>query len=397
MKLIQKLYKYLVVLIYLSFAFDSLLKINIGIKIHLGIFLILILNIGYFFLVGFKKKIKLLKFDQWLILFVLYALVNGLINVGVHSLFIFFYLFLALNVYFFIRVNFEIFNKKVFYYFQVLLIITGLIQFSLFLLFDYQINFLDAADHYNKGSSVSLRLRGFFVEPNWFAIALTFNTFLLIKNDVFSFFKKHLVLSIITGLALLLNGSFGTLAVLVFTYSYQYFKRNLIIGLFLILIGGIGFNLILQKRGEIKKGKSGIELFNYYSRTEPFKRVNAYFSEQPISKRIFGEGLGSWGTQAVMHRLSVLNYSIKPNVRDSSEFHVFLFELGLLGTFLFFLDIFNLYKSNLKANYYIKGAIMLFIACFLLYPIFKFLMYMVYYFVFRALIQKNKTENLIES
>ncbi|MCC1483485.1 hypothetical protein [Winogradskyella immobilis] len=395
MKLIQKSYKYLVVLIYLSFAFDSLLKINIGIKIHIGILSIIVLNIGYFFLVGFKKKIKLLKLDQWLILFTIYVLINGLVKVGIDSLFIFLYLFLALNVYFFVKVNFKTFTKKVFYTFQILLIVTGLTQLLLVWIFDYQLSFLDIA-HYDKGSSVSLRLRGFFVEPNWFAIAFTFNTFLLIKNDIFTFFKRHITLSVFTTLVLLLNGSFGTLIILVFTYGYQYLKKNIVIGLFLVLIGGFSFYLILEKRSEFKKGKSGIELFNYYSRTEPFKRVNAYFDKQPVSKRVFGEGFGSWASQGVIHRLSVLNYKIRPHARDSSELHVFLFEIGLFGTFLFFLDIFSLYRNNLKSNYYISGAITLFIVCFLLYPIFKFLMYMIYYFIFRALIQKNKKEFLLE-
>lgn len=392
MELIQKIYKHLVVLVYLSFAFDSLLKINIGVKIHIGILLMLLTNVIYFFLKGYKRKIKLLKFDKWLVLFSIYVFLNGLFKVGVHSLFIFFYLFLALNVYVFIKINSDFFTKKVFYNFQIILIITGLLQLMLFVIFDYQLNFLDVISHYNKGSSVSYRIRGFFVEPNWFAIAITFNTFLLLKNDFLSFFKKHIILSCFTILVLVLNGSYGTLGILIATYCYQYLKRNFIVGILLMFLGAIGFYIMLEKRAEFKKGKSGFELLNYYSRTEPFKRVNTYFMDKPVVKRLFGEGLGSWGTLAVKHRLSVLNYKIKPKVRDSSELHVFLFELGVIGTFIFFLDVFNLYRNNLKSNFYIKGAISLFIICFLLYPIFKFLMYMVYYFVFRVLIIKNRRQ-----
>jgi len=387
----QRLYNYLVIIIYLSFALDSLLKINLGFKIHLGILLILILNSFYFFIIGYRKSVKFHKLDFWLILFTIYTLINGLLLTGLNSLFIFFYFFLALNVYFFINLNFNILTRKVFYYFQILMIVSGLFQFFLFLLFDYQINFLDVA-HYTKGSSVTLRLRGFFVEPNWFAIAFTFNTFLLIRNDIVSFIKKHTVIFLLTIIVFLLNGTIGPLAVLLFTYSYKYFTKNIVIGALLLIIAIGGGYFIMQKRAEIKKNKSGIELFNYYSRTEPFSRVNEYFSHQPGTHRLFGEGLGSWGTLGIRNNLSVLTYEESVYDRDSSELHVFLFELGLIGTFIFFLDIFNLFKNNFKFNFYIRGAILLFIVSFLLYPIFKFMMYMVYYFVLRTLIKNNKKE-----
>src|SRR5690606_35057944 len=139
------------------------------------------LNLIYFLSVGYRKAIKLHNLDFWLIFFTIYILINGLFLTGPSSLFIFFYFFLAINVYCFINLNFNILTRKVFYYFQVLMIISGLFQFLLFLLFDYQINFLDVA-HYIKGSSVTLSLRGFFVEPNWLAISFTFNSFLLIRN-----------------------------------------------------------------------------------------------------------------------------------------------------------------------------------------------------------------------
>ncbi len=391
---LKKIYAYLVSIIYLSFALDSLLKIDIGLKIHVGILFVLIVNFGYFLVKGCRNKIRLLKTDFFLILFTLYIFISGLVKVGISSLFVFLYIFLALNVYFFIKTNFKLITYKVLYTFQLLMILSGLLQFVLFLVFDYQLNFLGVENHYNKGSSVSLRLRGFFVEPNWFAIAFTFNTLLLVRNDIILFFKKNLILFFLTAIVLVLNGTLGTLAVLFITYGYKYFKKHIIIGLCLVILGSLGFYLILQKRAEIKKGKSGIELFNYYSRTEPFNRVNKYFENQPFTSRVFGEGFGTWGTKAIESRLSVLNYDIDPQSRDSSELHVFLFEIGILGTLIFFLDIFLLYKKNLKENFYINGAISLFVVSFLLYPIFKFLMYMVYYFLLRTIIINNRKQYL---
>tara|TARA_R110000796_G_scaffold37722_1_gene95009 strand:- start:48122 stop:49324 length:1203 start_codon:yes stop_codon:yes gene_type:complete len=393
MKITEKTYGFIVTFIYLSFALDSLLKINIGIKIHVGILLILLFNFIYFLTTSTKNKVKIYKSDVWLIIFGIYILINGIVKVGFSSLFIFFYFFLALNVYYFLSKNIKFIDEKVLYSFHILLISTGLLQFFLVLLFDYQLNFL-GFEHYNKGSSVTLRLRGFFVEPNWFAIAFTFNTFLLFKNDAISFIKKHKILFLFTIIVFILNGSFGTLAVLIVTYGNKYLKKNVIIAVLLALLAFVGFYFIMQKRANFKKGKSGIELFNYYSRTEPFKRVLNYYEENPKVNIFFGNGFGSWGEKGVSNNLSVLNYKINPMSRDSSELHVFLFEIGLLGLFLFILDILTLYKNNLKSNFYIKGAIFLFIVSFLLYPIFKFYMYMVYYFLIRIYIRENKKDIL---
>ncbi|WP_147406162.1 hypothetical protein [Aquimarina sp. BL5] len=378
----------------MSFAFDSLLKLDIGIRIHLGILLIFILNLGHFVLKGWQRKITLLRIDTWLILFTIYILVAGLIKVGTSSLFIFFYFFLALNIYFFIRKHYDYFELKIFIRFQWILIITGLLQFLLYLIFGYQLNFL-GVEHYSESSSVALRLRGFFVEPNWYAIAITFNTFLLIGRNLPKFVKSRTILFCFTLLVLLLNGTFGTLIILVGTYGYRYLKKNVLIATFLLLIGLVVFNAMLSKRAEVKKGRKGIELFNYYSRTEPLKRVYKYMSSKPLETKLFGEGLGSWGTKAIENRLSVLVYNINPKSRDGSELPVFIFELGIIGTLLFFLDLLVLYFKNGRKEFHIQGALLLFLASFLLYPIFKFFMYMVYYFIIRQMILENNKEKTI--
>ena len=105
MKLTRNVYPYFVSLIYLSFAFDSLLKIKIGVKIHVGILLILCLNLFFFLNTKSISKCKIDKSDIWLILFGAYILISGIIKTGINSLFLFFYFFLALNVYYFLSKN----------------------------------------------------------------------------------------------------------------------------------------------------------------------------------------------------------------------------------------------------------------------------------------------------
>ncbi|WP_459210265.1 hypothetical protein [Aquimarina rhabdastrellae] len=362
-------------------------------KIHLGILCILGLNFIYFFFKGWKQKITINKNDKWLFIFTLYLILSIILNKESNG-FLLIYFFIALNIYFFIRKNFHLIDEKTLFRFQYVIIITGLIQFSLFLFFDYQLNFL-GTDHYEKLGSVPKRLRGFFVEPNWYAIAITFNTFFLIKNNIVGFIKKHPIVFFLTGIVLLLNGTFGTLIILIAIYGYKYLKRNLIIGIGVFLIGLLIGNIILNKRAESKKGRKGIELFNHYSRVEPLKRVYNYMEERPVYIALFGEGFGTWGTIAVKHRLSVLNYTINPNSRDGSELPVYFFELGIIGTLIFFLDIFHLQRINSRKDFYLTGALLLFIISFLLYPIFKFLMYMIYYFVLRQVIINNRKERLV--
>lgn len=380
----------LIQLTYLSFALDSLLKVNIGFKIHFGVLLILGLNFLYFILKGFKFSIKFSTLDFWFILFTLYIFFSGIIKTGTSSLLLFFYFFLALNTYFFINQNFERIEYKTIVRFQKILIVTGIFQICLYWFFDYQINFLDDIGHYFKGSSVSQRVRGFFVEPNWFAIAITFNTFLLIKNNILEFIKQHYYLFAFSIVVMLLNGSIGTLAIFVGTYGYTYLKKNLIMALGLAIIGVFVFTIIINKRAEVKKNKEGIEIFNYYSRLEPLKRVNNYFDKQDIFTRAFGVGFGSWGTVAVENRLSVLVYRKNPSSRDGSELPVFIFELGYIGLIIFLFDWLTLFVKNHKKDYFIYGALLLFLVCFFLYPIFKFLMYMAYYFMIRVMIKKRK-------
>ncbi len=378
-------HKNIVNIIYLSFAFDSLLKINIGIKIHLGIISILLFNAYYLITKGWEVKLKFLKQDFWLILFTVYIFISGVLKTGTTSLFMFFYFFLALNVYHFISVNFEFFTKKTFIKFQKILIITGLFQYGLYLLFKYQINFLDDINHYSHGGSVPRRIRGFFVEPNWHAIAIAFNTFLLIGNNIKLFVKQHTLLFVLTIFIMLLNGSMGTFAIFIGVYGYVNLKRNVIIGVLLGVLS-IFLTIIVLSFRTSKTGR----IFNSYSRLEPINRVIKHLKKQPVSTVFWGEGFGSWGTKAIKNRLSVLRYKPNPYARDGSELPVFILELGIIGTLLFFLDWLTLMLRNHKKDHHVTGALLLFLVSFLLYPIFQFFMYMIYYYMFRIIIHKKR-------
>ena len=384
----SKRFNLLINIIYLLFAFDSLFKISLlGIKLHIGVILILIVNL-LSIITRPRFNFDFFRHHFFYILFGLYLLFNGLLLTGVSSLFMFLYFFLASNVLFFIYRNSAYISNKTLIYFQYILILTGLLQFFTFHLFGYQISFIDV-EHYNKGYSSTERLRGFFVEPNWFSIAITFNTLLLIKNDLIVFSKKYLFLAILTFIVFVLNGTFGLAFILFLFYFRRYLFKNLIITIGMILVVLSGLFYVTSQRSSFKVASSKTELLNTATRIIPLYRTIEYLSDESLVKKFFGVGFGTWGEVAIKNNISLLINEVDSQKRGASEFPVLLFELGFFGLLFFLLDIIYLFWISKKKDAYLRTALVLFLFSLFLYPIFKFLMYMVYYFLVRALIIKG--------
>ena len=366
---------------YLSFAFDSALKFSVGIQLHLGILSILFVNL-FFFLLKPNKLLSPLKKDFSFSIFILYSIVTGMVMNTPGVAIISTYLFITINVFLFTFYTAQYLDKKVFYYFQIILIITGLIQYLAFKIFGIQISFIDP-EHYQKGSSVSHRLRGFFVEPNWFAIAISFNSILLIGKDFMGFVSRHSILFGFTILMIILNGTLATIGLLAIIYTLPVIKKRPLKGLLLgflmlsVLVGTIMF------RGAINQKEGGQSILNHASRALPLLRVAEHQWQANSLVLLFGNGLGSWGTEAVANRLSVLVFEKKPSARDGSELPVFIFELGLVGVCLLLFDLMIGYFRCNRDDFHLRGGYLLFFACLVLYPTLKFWMYMPYYFYLR--------------
>lgn len=375
-------------IIYYSFAFDSLLKIDLGFQIHLGVLAILCLNL-YFMLRKPSKLMGGLNNDKLLIGFILFALMTGVVFTTPGYKQIAVYLFIAFNVALFCHYSLPSIGTRQLLTFQWIMIATGLLQFLVFKAFDYQIAFIDAA-HYEKGYSVTQRLRGFFVEPNWYAIAISFNSLLLYGRNPRSIAKKYVWVTVLSLVVMLLNGTLTTLAVLAFVYFATVFRQNPIRGIFIgaaliVIIWGF-----LSYRASLLGGADTTRVLNHNSRVLPVLRVASYQSEQTWQNVLFGHGLGSWGTKAVENRLSVLVYEINATSRDGSELPVFLFELGIVGTLFFLLYLLNKYIRFNKNDFHLKGAVLLFFCCFVLYPTLKFWMYMPYFFYAVSFMNEQK-------
>lgn len=381
-----KLY-YLGAAAYLGLAFDSLFKIDFGFQVHISVVLMALYNL----LSLERKSLPLKRFSpvlfMWTIFlgFTLWGIYNE--NSGVPIIFV--YLLVALNTSVFASIFSKSADFELFLAFQYILIVSGIFQFLLYVFLDYQIAFI-SPEHYQKGYSVSSRLRGFFIEPNWYAIALAFNTILLIfksERAKFPYFCMFLTI-----LVAVLNGTIAILGgVVISLFLYTLFKLDLKKSLILIvglagLFGVIAFRSIISGSPLLST-----DYLNQSSRIIPILRVLEYWLDNGTVTFLFGEGVGSWGTLAIENNISALVKVGSPGVRDASELPVFMFEMGLIGVTLIILDLVIASQIHkLRSITFISIATStLFFICIVFYPVLKFLAYMPYYFMARVYIYER--------
>ncbi len=398
---------YLYATIYLSFAFDSLLKVNLyGLKIHVGIaasfFVLLFVTV-----VNLEVKLAKIFFKKyWSIApFVVYLFFNIIfLNDYPGISLILTYYFVAIFMMYFAFVNERFISIRTITMFQWIMIATGLFQYTLYNLFDIQISFY-AAEHYMLDASFATRLRGFFVEPNWYSISLSFNTILLFSQlgkDI----AKYRWLLLFTALVMVFNASYlfvlvaaSVLAVNHVTTLAKASKKQVFL-LFITLVMVLATFTVrtLSKNSTQISTHTVSDYVNYGSRLGPATRTIAFMNTESIGVNLFGFGVGSWPYIGLENSLGYLGvygeYKIRPAQRDSAEFHVFLLEVGYVGLFLFLFDyLYNYWKyRRFDVIYSVSMAYML--AAFFTYPVFKFTMYLLPFFIVRARALKGNRDGV---
>jgi hypothetical protein len=384
-------------LIYLTFAFDSLLKIPLGaFNLHIGILAILLLLPVGIITSSKIEKIKSFVSQNWtIVLFILYLFLNIVMNHEFPGIFVTLaYYILGLSVFYFFYIKEQYISTDAIVTFQWILIFTGLFQFALFKFFGYQLAFIEA-EHYMTDASFATRLRGFFVEPNWFSITLSYNILLLVmqlKNKLFIY--KSLIL--FTVLVMFFNSSYTFLGVVVLGIIVRFFidlpkvsKKRFTIIFLLFFVLSVTFIARSYTKLQESSSADSTTLVNYGSRLFPIIRTTLFMSEQTVDKQLLGVGIGSWPYVGLeQNQLGYIGvageYTIQPAQRDSAEYQVFLLEVGYLGLLLFVFDyIYNYWRyRRFNLVYSLASAFML--ASFFVYPIFKFAMYLVPYYIIRA-------------
>ncbi|BDD05964.1 hypothetical protein [Aureibacter tunicatorum] len=396
--------------IYLTFALDSALKIPVGgFKLHLGVALILLYSlISIFHNIRKVKTLKFLKSNWSIVPFLVFVLIH-VVLFGTYSarFSILLYYFIALFVFSYFHFKSSKISIRVIGYFQWLLIISGLFQFLLFKLFGYQLAFFDAA-HYEIEGSFATRLRGFFLEPNWFSIVFIFNGLLLFYKKGKLIYKDR-VLLIFSFITLLLNGSYG-LVVVVFGVSimelFQGFpifsmKRfKIIIASFVIGVFLIGFRTYNKAESSTSNNKE--IAVNYGSRLLPAVRTTLFMMNESTFDLVLGKGLGAWAPIGLEENsLGYVGMSngeekiITPSQRDSAEYHVFLLEFGIVGILLYLFDYLFLFFKYRRTDIILAISMMCMLAAFFVYPIYKFNMYLAPLFLIRSFVIGNSKKLVI--
>jgi hypothetical protein len=384
-------------LIYLSFAFDSLFKVPVGgFNVHIGILaILLLLPIGIITSSKIEKIKSFVSLNWTIFLFLLYFFFNIVINHKFPGIFVtLLYYILGLSVFYFFYIKEQYISTEAIVTFQWILIITGLLQFVLFKFFGIQLSFIDP-EHYKVSADYVARLRGFFVEPNWQSIIMSLNTLLLImmlKRNMF----RYKFLIIFTLLVFFLNASYTFLGVVALGIILRFFidlpkvskKKITIMFAIFFMLSTTFIARNYTKLEDTSSVESGT-LVNYSSRFFPIIRTTIFMSEHTVLKQLLGFGVGSWPYVGLeQNSLGYIGmqgeYSIQPAQRDSAEYQVFLLEIGYVGLFLFLFDyIYNCWRYR-RLNFVYSLATAFMLVSFFVYPIFKFLMYLVPYYIIRA-------------
>lgn len=387
--------------VYLTFAFDSLLKFSIaGFRIHIGILLIVFYFTWSFIKGSIFNDLKSFILENWAIfLFMAYLILNIILKNDYPGIIVtILYYFLGIIVFFFFYQNKKFITSNSAGIFQWLLIISGLFQYLIFELTGFQLAFYDP-EHYATTAGFATRLRGFFLEPNWYSIILSLNFLLLLKLLGQEIFRYRLIIWF-TVIVAFFNGSYTFTGVVAIFFLYSTISDLPIISkikltafssclLVIILVFAVRF--FAQNTRETSLP------INFASRSLPILKTTFFMAEQNLYEKLFGFGVGSWPYKGLEeNQLGYIGYwqeyEIKPANRDSAEYQVFLLELGYIGLILFLLDFalncWKFRKSDL--TYSIASAFMF--TSFFVYPIFKFAMYLVPYYILRSIVLKD-TQN----
>jgi len=236
-------------------------------------------------------------------------------------------------------------------------------------------------------------MRGFFLEPNWFGLFLTFSLVgyvLTLKTLT----RKSILLLLIVMVCSYLSGNrlsnyFVALTLFTFFFSKEAPRSVFVFVGFLGLLPVIYY---LVSLGVFTGGDINVNDDRSLSaRTITASRVIDYaMTSTAWHNFIFGHGLSSWASVALDNSLTIRSERLELGgaVRDTSETYVLFIEHGVFGCVLLLLDLLIFVKKAYEENrplvsYALISAMFLLCSVFY-YPIFFFMMYLIPYFLIRT-------------
>lgn len=378
----------------MMFSLDSLLKFTFG-DSNLHVSIVLLTIIGLFAIILNPSFFaKWCKANPYLVAFFFYSLFSFPISINSLA----YFKIISYQIVF-VLICFSIFHYsrsidylKVFRCSIYFLFISGITQWFLYHVFNFQITLLDMqSEYYVSGGSIEQRLRGFFLEPNWFGIAIL-TTF--IAYDINSKVDREWkVLAAITFLVVYLSDN----RLILFLYSF--YLALSVVSLYGINAAKISICLMLSVNLMLMWMLFNGEYFyddrSISARSVTFDNVIFFIKDLPLINLFFGHGLSNWGSYSNEYGLSVLNFRGDQNVssRDSSELSVILFEQGYAGVALLLMDLFLkikqvFYVIDYSERFKYFFMLLLVPALALIYPIYTFMPYMIGYITVRVMLDE---------
>lgn len=388
-------------LIAISFAFDSLLKISLGgLNLHIGL---LFLVFGLFLLLCsrnlFSDFSSFVKENVYLTAFVIFSLFQfPLAENKLNFIFVYLFLVIPYFLYFYIYTQRDKINYRLLFLSMLLIVlIGGMIQGGFAFLYDHQITLGGISeDYYDKGTSVDHRIRGFFLEPNWFGLFLTFcfiGYLATLRNFSFALLFSLTVLAYMAYMSgNRLSNYFLLLGFMVFLFDF-FSKRILFISV--ILAGSFPILFFLYSLIMLDGSGGLIDDRSLSARTLTAAKVLAFtLVNFDYFDYLIGIGFSNWSEVALENRLTSRAALLASGsaLRDTSESYIFFLEGGLIGCALVIMDSVQFVKRAMVS--YRRGTLLALVSSLFIisaafyYPIFFFMPYLIPYFLIRAYYQR---------
>lgn len=378
---------YIVLAVLLSL--DSLLKVNIGaFYIQLGLFWILLILAHEVARQPLKNKKVSIGFgaDGFSFIIFLYFLAHALLadNLTVY-LKLLSYALIFFFVYWFIIRSFHKVNwEKVAFAAMIFLLFTGFFQYFLFKLTGIQLLLRGLEESYYHGDAgFDQRMRGFYLEPNWFGLSLYCWAYLYFSSTKYVKRPKKLLLLFLVCLAFYLSGN-RLIYVLALLLCVGYFLDALLprfkwrlVPLLLVAFTTIAYFYISVQFTDLEDRSA-------LARTYTAANALIYFTSLTSFNQFFGVGFSDWGALSNQLGFSWSNPYQDQELtrRDNAEVYVFLVEMGVTVFIIFALDLLRI--GNTRARQIDKVFVCSIYLSGLFYPVFQFLMYLIPFMVVRA-------------
>lgn len=382
-------------------SFDSLLKVSIGgLYIQLGLFwVLLVLGVEAARQPLTKNKIAIGFGRDWFsfVIFLYFVSHIFLANSPTIYLKLLSYVLIFFFVYWFsIRSFWKVNWKKVALAATIFLLITGFFQYFLYKLTGFQLLLRGLEESYYHGDAgFDQRMRGFYLEPNWFGLSLYCWAYLYFSSCDRVLSYKNITLLLLIALALFLSGNrliYVLISILSFGYFLDVFFSHLkwrLVPLLLVAVTTLAYFYISVQFTDLND-RSAI------ARTYTAANVLLYFNSLNLFEQVFGVGFSDWGALSNQLGLSWSNPYQDQDLtrRDNAEVYVFLLEMGIAVFAIFAIDLLRI--GNARARHIDKIFVCTIYLSGLFYPVFQFLMYLIPLMVVRAKIysrDENNTSN----